>query len=414
MSSTPENLERPMLDVLVIDDDPVARKIVSRDLKDEPIKLRFGVNGESGLKSAFEKTPDIILLDVEMPDINGYEVCSQLRSDPLTVHVPIIFVSSHSTQRERMLGYEVGGNDYLVKPFNNADLIVKIRVMARYRDEQKELRKQYDIAQQTAFAAMTVSSELGLVMQYVEKSYSLGSFNELSEGLFDVTDKLGINCSLMVINEDDNLWFASDGSLSPLEKELIINSDRASRFVDFGKRTIINYSHTSIFVRDMPLDNIERYGVIKDLLPAMLAVVNAKVNSLTSELTLEKQNQALIKSFSGIKSSTYYLAKDIINNQEKSEKLLADMINELTFDFLKMGLEEDQEAYIVERLESSVNEAMQQMDARSMLYTTLSTILSNIKDIVQRQQCVMQVFEEMHTQLESSVSDDFDDGIELF
>ncbi|MDQ7049211.1 MAG: response regulator [Enterobacterales bacterium] len=102
------------IDILAIDDDKFIHKMIARALDSEDVAIRFAVNGEAGIKMATESIPEIILLDVEMPGINGYETCERLRALDVTRNVPIVFLSSRSSLRERMQGYEAGGDDYLV------------------------------------------------------------------------------------------------------------------------------------------------------------------------------------------------------------------------------------------------------------------------------------------------------------
>lgn len=404
------------LDVLVIDDDPISQKVIRKALGGQGLELHVAIDGETGLEQAFEKTPDIIILDVEMPGMTGYEVCEQLRQDPLTVDTPIIFLSSHADLRSRMQGYEVGGNDYLVKPFEQEDLLAKIRVLAKYSENKRELRQQYDIAQQTAFSAMTTSSELGEVMLFVERSYEMHSYEDLARALFNVTDKLSINCLLMVIHGTDNMWFSSDGSISPLEQELVEMSDRNQRFVDFGQRTIVHFSYISLLVRNMPLDEPERYGRIKDLLPILLAVVNAKSGTLATEAALKQQTEDLLKAFTKIKNQIFHFTKKVMSNQDQSEEILREMINNLTMDFLRLGLDEDQEQYIIRQIDSSIHEAMNNLDASDMLYSTLRLILNNLNEVVGQQEVLVETFETLSAKKEEEAPafESDDDGIELF
>lgn len=405
--------EPAMLDVLAIDDDRVAQKFIGKALGREAVSLRFADSGEQGLARITERLPDIVILDVEMPGLSGYEVCQRIRENPGSRDVPVVFLSSHSSLRERMQGYEVGANDYLVKPFEPPDLAAKIRVLAKYREEQLALRDKYEQARRTAQTALTATSELGVAMHYVEKSYGLRSFDELASELFASTDRFGIDCVLMIFTDTEPRWFASDGSISPLEKELIEMSERERRFIDFGSRTIVNFSHTSLLVKNMPLEDMERYGRVKDLIPILLSAVNAKVNTLETEQALIDQSHELLRAFGQIKTRFYYFAKTLLHNQRASQKMLESMINELTFDFLKMGLDEDQEEFVVQRIEQAIDRAMLQIDASHTLYETFSVLLQNIREITSRQQSLVDSFEDMHVELDQ-VDTVEDDGIELF
>jgi len=125
--------------ILAIDDDKISQKFIGRALSDDCFEMNYGDAGAQGFDKAIELNPDIIILDVEMPGMNGYQVCEKLREHPVTKDTPVVFLSSHSTLRDRMQGYEVGADDFLVKPFESDDLVAKMRVLAKYLEEQKLL-----------------------------------------------------------------------------------------------------------------------------------------------------------------------------------------------------------------------------------------------------------------------------------
>ncbi len=399
--------------ILAIDDDKISQKMIARALSDDDLRLRFADNGEAGLQAAFESAPDIILLDVEMPGLNGYEVCERLRENPDTQDVPVVFLSSHSSLRERMLGYEAGGDDYLTKPFEKEDLAAKIRVLARYREEQRLLKQQYELAQKTAYIAMTGSSELGIAMQFVEKSYAMTSYQELAESLLSTITQYQLHCALMITDGDVIEWHSLDEAIKPLEKEMLEMVDRSQRFVDFGQRSIINFQNLSLLVKNMPLEDMERYGRMKDLLPVLLAAVDAKINALRIELALVEQSEAQLRSFGRIRSHLYHLARTLIDNQNDSATLLREMMTELNAQLLGMGLDDDQEAWLLEHLDRAIEEASDRIDASGMLYHSFTDILSQLRGITAQQQALIDEYRAMMKPPEPLQAPE-DDGVEFF
>ncbi len=401
------------INILAIDDDSISQKFIGRALSDDSFDLSYADDGEQGFDKAVELNPDIIILDVEMPGMNGYQVCEKLREHPLTKDTPVVFLSSHSSLRDRMQGYEVGADDFLVKPFESVDLVAKMRVLAKYLEEQKLLREQYEMAQKTAHIAMTGSSELGIAMQFVEKSYGFHNFPDLADGLMNVTRQYQLNCALMIIEEGEQVWYSPDEAVKPLEKEMVEMLDRQQRFIDFGSRTIINYPHLSLLVKNMPLDDMERYGRIKDLLPMLLAAVDSKIKSINTEQALKQQSEELLSAFGLIKGQLYYLTKTLMNNQNDSSELLNTMVTELNADLLGMGLDDDQEAYILQRIDHAIEQANEQLDASAMLYVVFSRILQQLKDMTGKQQNLVDTFTKANqVTIATEVADD--DNVEFF
>lgn len=119
--------------VLLIDDSPVLAKLVEARLGDEPIQLHYASDGVTGIEMARQIKPDLILLDVEMPVIDGFETCRRLKLDSELLSIPIIFLSGATGTAEKILGLELGAVDYVIKPFDAAELRARVRSALRLR-----------------------------------------------------------------------------------------------------------------------------------------------------------------------------------------------------------------------------------------------------------------------------------------
>ncbi|MHC4145962.1 MAG: hybrid sensor histidine kinase/response regulator [Planctomycetota bacterium] len=123
--------------VLAIDDDALDLAIVRRMLSEEEYDLRTASTGKQALKTAADFQPEIVLLDIMMPGLDGYEVCRRMREDSMLARAKIIMVSSLAIVSERLEGYEAGADDYITKPFDEAELMAKMRVYQRLNSAEE-------------------------------------------------------------------------------------------------------------------------------------------------------------------------------------------------------------------------------------------------------------------------------------
>jgi len=112
--------------ILIIDDDEMNREVLEAFLSSESYQIFLAHNGSSGLRSALEVHPDLIILDVKMPDMSGYEVSEQLRQYPETKHTPIMIVTGFDDPEDRERGMQAGANAFLARPFNGEELITSV------------------------------------------------------------------------------------------------------------------------------------------------------------------------------------------------------------------------------------------------------------------------------------------------
>jgi len=119
--------------VLVVDDAADNLEVISGLLKGL-YKVKVAANGEKGLQIArSDSPPDLILLDIMMPEISGYEVCTQLKADPATHHIPIIFLTALSSAEDERKGLELGAEDYVTKPISPAILLARVKTHLRIK-----------------------------------------------------------------------------------------------------------------------------------------------------------------------------------------------------------------------------------------------------------------------------------------
>ncbi len=117
--------------VLVIDDDPDVRSVVDITLRLAGFDVATAPDGETGLEEALKRRPDLILLDLMMPRMDGYEVCRRLRADGRLSHIPIIMLTAKAQLTDKIAGLEHGADDYVTKPFDTEELAARVQATLR-------------------------------------------------------------------------------------------------------------------------------------------------------------------------------------------------------------------------------------------------------------------------------------------
>lgn len=126
--------------ILVVDDIETNRRLLEARLSAEYFEVIEAADGVSALRRAHEDSPDLVLLDVMMPGMDGFEVCRQLKSDPVTKHIPIVMVTALDQREDRIKGLEAGADDFLTKPVDDVALFARVRSLLRLKAVMDELR----------------------------------------------------------------------------------------------------------------------------------------------------------------------------------------------------------------------------------------------------------------------------------
>lgn len=134
-------IDETVAEILIVDDTPANLKLLANLLTGQGYRVRPALSGALALRSAAARLPDLVLLDVRMPEMDGYEVCQRLKSDPETHAVPVIFISASNEATDKVHGFAVGGVDYITKPFEPTEVLARVRTHLELSSLQHSLEQ---------------------------------------------------------------------------------------------------------------------------------------------------------------------------------------------------------------------------------------------------------------------------------
>ncbi len=124
--------------VLLIEDELDLQQVLEYNLQQAGYEVLGALYGKEGLRLAAEKTPQVVLLDLMLPDISGTQVCRMLKADPKTAAIPVIMLTARGEEADRIVGFELGADDYVVKPFSVRELLLRIAAILRRNQAPRE------------------------------------------------------------------------------------------------------------------------------------------------------------------------------------------------------------------------------------------------------------------------------------
>ncbi len=165
--------------ILLVDDNPDNLKLLEKILIKNGYRVRASSSGRYALKSIENNPPDLILLDVKMPGMDGYEVCRQLKADPVSVNIPIIFISALKEEESKVKGFELGGVDYITKPFHSQEILARVRTHLTIRHMQEHLEEM--VEERTAELKAEIIARRGIEKNLRESERELRIRNRIAQ-----------------------------------------------------------------------------------------------------------------------------------------------------------------------------------------------------------------------------------------
>ncbi len=167
------NLNYQAYTILIVDDNPTNLGVITDYLEGFGFTIITARNGESGLRRAKMAHPDLILLDVMMPDIDGFETCRRLKADETMREIPVIFMTALTSTEDKVKGFEVGAVDYITKPIQHEEVLARVTTHLRLRDLARSLQAQYELEKKMRQLEETRAQELTELNASKDKFFSI-------------------------------------------------------------------------------------------------------------------------------------------------------------------------------------------------------------------------------------------------
>ena len=367
--------------IAIVDDDRIMRVALSGILKSSYDIIEFS-SGQAFL----DAKPDVeaVLLDIEMTQLNGYETCQQLRMSEDRQGLPVIFVSGHDSDQDRLTAYEAGGDDFVTKPILADELRLKVaNAIARNQQMQALLTAQENsaMAQQMAFSVMTSMGELGVIMEFMRGSASLQSPKALAEKLIEAIHAWGLRGSVQLRGGFGEYDASGDLENSPLQASVMKNLRSMGRIFEMGTRTVINFPHVSVLISNSPKDDPDKVGRMRDNLAVLCETADSLVNGMDAMLS-RANAQATIRhtltELQGLLASTSGQAQQ---NRQATERQLESMIQNVISLLNSYGLTPVQKSLITEQMHVAMEDMLELLDEATQIGHQFENVVSTLSSL---------------------------------
>ena len=372
--------------IIVVDDNRANRSLITSAISDVYHVKEFDsaehcieyIDVEKPAASAF-------LLDVHMPEgMNGFDLCRKIRAYQEFQYTPVVFLSALDSLESKTKGYNAGADDYLTKPVILEELLEKLTVNIRKYETTVDAYRQAKDALATAMTAMRNGSEIGEVNKFFEKVHDCSTFESLADEFLESLRQFGLDGIVYLNNNIEPIIKGSISEPSPLEIDLLSVALEAKRITDFGKRSIFNFQSALLLIKNMPVEDEEKYGRYKDHICSLMNGLDSRIRSLSAELTLRGRHEdTILKALAETNDVLDDVMEQFKLHDEKTRQILDNLMTDMNVAFSYLNLSDEDEEYLIQLLDRSMGQLVALYTNSIDLDRKFEHIVASLDDILQ-------------------------------
>lgn len=242
-----------------------------------------------------EKRYRILVLDGINEEHTDIALCQNLLQLEGMKNIPLMVLASKINLQDKLKAFEIGCDDIVEAGITGVELCARITKSIFNRIAHDQLHQRLDMASETARNAMVDNSDLGANIQFLLAVHDCDNLDQLGQQLFSTLARYGLVCSLQLRSTLGIKNMEAHGMAKELESQLLYQLKDSKRYIDFGPRTIVNFNRVSLLIKNMPLNDPEKYGSIKDNTFCLLQGLNARIMALEDKFKIVNEKDALRK-----------------------------------------------------------------------------------------------------------------------
>lgn len=368
--------------VMIVDDDPIVSGMLGVTLESAGHSVAEMESGDAALASLAARPadalPEVLFVDIEMPGMNGYALCRQLKADRRYAHIPVVFISSHDTLDDRITAYEAGGDDFVAKPFDAQEAAQKAAICIRHHRKEVHSEVMRKSAESVAMNAITSLGESAIQLKYARRALGCYSLQSLARETVATTAEFGLKGHVQFRTPGQTITLTENGPASPLEESVFDKMLGMGRIFSFKNRMVVNHEKVSILVVNMPLDDAEYCGRIRDHLAIVAEAADLAIDNVCARLEAVRRAQEMQHIAAITRSAVEELRTTYRDIQISARLELETMTDSIEGMYLSLGLTNRQEATVSDVVRHATGRVLDLLELGSTLDASFTRIVGQL------------------------------------
>ncbi len=368
--------------VLVVDDDEFMLDFIHEALSDT-CQVITAESGSIAIQLAQSKAPKLILADIKMPGMDGYELCRQIKADFDIGETPVLFLSALDSIEDRLLGFEVGGEDFVLKPVNPKVLEAKVAHVLKLISERAQLKSQAQYATNTAMLAMTSMSETGLMLEGIKFFNQSKTPLELANATLKALAMFDVESVVeFLLPAGKTLAMNLRGPATELEISVVQHMAAMDRITQYKTRMSITYPHVRCLITNMPVDDPDRCGRLRDHLAMLIEAAEIRLEAINTSTQSMQRGSAIDSTIKNLTTTMANIDEMQRTGRASASIILNNVMMKVEIALVGLELTERQESALMTIIQDGLEDVSSSLLAEAHFQDQLSHAIKELQNTV--------------------------------
>lgn len=367
--------------IFAVDDVETARRLLEVGFAKDYAFESFG-SAEECLARLQASVPDLLLLDVELPGMDGYELCRKIKGQAALANFPVIFISSRDDLESRLQGYEAGGIDFLVKPYNIPELRQKVDLALATSSDKSTLIQQMEDSETLTSLVMANLDEYALLIKFLRTINECPDYRGVAQALLDMLGSYKLESAVQVRVGSFEFTLGAAGENSPLEVSVIRHVRSLGRIFEFKNRAAFNFHRLTVLVNNMPIEDSDLCGRLRDHLAIAVESADAKLENLQNRADKERTEKRVGQMLKSVTEAVSEFSRKYDSARYQGTELTESMLDQLLRAFTNLAMTDTQEEHILSIVRSKAYDLVELYDFGDETQETLKALVVQLNGVL--------------------------------
>lgn len=369
--------------IFCVDDDVMSDVIIESVFADD-YSVEVFTSAEGCLRRLETQQPDILLLNVGLPDMDGFALCRELKQRAETAAIPVVFITRNDTAEVRLAGYEAGGEDFIFKPYVIDEIRHRVRRIRQVIEGRESMRQQLAGSEELSSLLLSNMDEYAALIKFMRVLNESADADAVTQAVLGMLHSYHLRGAVQVRLPEQTFTLGDAGRDHPMETAIIAHARTLDRIFQFKRCSAYNFDHLTLLVNNMPTGDPDLCGRLRDHLAIAAEMADARIHAMVADQRFRGTQNDIGKLLPGVqKTINDYIERRELAHQTATTQV-QELVDQLILSFTPLGLSQELEEEITAMVLEKAKGILDVFEQADDTTATLAELQQRLQEMLER------------------------------